>query len=132
MGKRKSLSIWFFSFVLLFISACTSVDENAISTLEFKSLVEGDECIIVDVRTPDEFMDGHIIGAATIDLYSETFEHRFRFMDTAKCMALYCASGKRSAQALHILETELGFTNLVHLKGGINSWEMEDYELVKN
>ena len=75
---------------------------------------------------------GHIIGAATIDLYSETFEHRFRFMDTALCMALYCASGKRSAQALHILETELGFTNLVHLKGGINSWEMEDYELVKN
>ena len=47
-------------------------------------------------------------------------------------MALYCKGGSRSAQALHILETELGFTNLVHLKDGINSWEKEDYELVKN
>jgi rhodanese-related sulfurtransferase len=47
-------------------------------------------------------------------------------------MALYCKSGKRSAQALHILETELGFTNLVHLQGGITTWENADYELVKN
>ena len=132
MGKRKSLGFAFLSFVLLFVSACTSVDKKAISAIEFKTIVDAQECIIVDVRTPDEFMDGHIIGAASIDLYSEEFEHRFRFIDTAQCMALYCKSGKRSAQALHILETELGFTNLVHLQGGITTWENADYELVKN
>ncbi len=132
MGKRKFVSFTFLSFVLLFISACTSIDKKVISAAEFKILVERDECIIVDVRTPDEFMGGHIADAATIDLYNETFEHRFRFIDTAQCLALYCRSGKRSAQALHILETELGFTNLAHLQGGITAWENADYELVKN
>jgi rhodanese-related sulfurtransferase len=132
MGKRKSVGFAFLSFVLLFVSACTSVDEKAISAIEFKTIVDAQECIIVDVRTPDEFMDGHIIGAASIDLYSEEFEHRFRFMDTNQCMALYCKGGSRSAQALHVLETELGFMNLVHLHGGVNTWEKEGYELVKN
>ena len=132
MGKRKLLSFAFLSFVLLFVSACTSAHEKAVSAAEFKSLVEGYECIIVDVRSPEEFMEGHIEGAATIDLYSANFEHRFRFIDTTHCMALYCQSGKRSAQALHILETELGFINLVHLQGGITTWENEGYELVKD
>ena len=132
MGKRKLLSFTLLSLVLLLVSACTIVDEKAISALEFKTLLERNECIIVDVRTPKEFMEEHMMGAASIDLYSEEFEHRFRFIDTAQCMALYCKSGKRSAQALHILETELGFTNLVHLQGGITTWENADYELVKN
>jgi rhodanese-related sulfurtransferase len=132
MGKRKSLSFAFLSCVLLFVTACTTVNEKAISVIEFKAIVDAQECIIVDVRTPDEFMAGHIVGAASIDIYSEEFEHRFRFMDTAQCMALYCKGGSRSDQALHILETELGFTNLVHLQGGINAWENEGYELVKD
>ncbi len=132
MGKRKSVGFAFLSFVLLFVSACTSVDEKAISAIEFKTLVDAKECIIVDVRTVDEFMDGHITGAATIDLYSETFEHKFRFMDTSLCLALYCENGNRSGQALELLKNELGFVNLVHLEGGIDAWKKTEYELVKN
>jgi thioredoxin 1 len=132
MGKRKSLSISFLSLALLFIIGCTNVDEKAIPAIEFKTTVDAQECVIIDVRTPEEFMGGHIVGAASIDVYSDEFEHRFRFMDTNQCLALYCKGGSRSAQALHILETEFGFTNLVHLQGGINAWNKEGYELVEN
>ena len=132
MGKRKSLKVIFYSLSLLLVSACTSVDEYAIGVKEFSNLVDEKNCIVVDVRTPEEFLEGHIKGAATIDLYSADFEHKFRFINTSQCMALYCKGGYRSGKALKILQEELGFKNLVYLKGGVTAWETDGYDLVEN
>ena len=114
------------------LSACDGNDENAISVNEFATIVESKECLLIDVRSPDEYLSGHIKGSATIDFYSPEFEHKFRFIDVNQCMLLYCNTGNRSGQAVHILKNELGFTNIVHLKDGMEAWEEAGYELVEN
>ena len=60
--------------------------------------------IIVDVRTAEEFMDGHLVGAINIP-YDEidTVE-----LDKTKNIFVYCKSGKRSGIAFHTLQ-ELGY-----------------------
>jgi|ETNmetMinimDraft_35_1059890.scaffolds.fasta_scaffold03992_2 rhodanese-related sulfurtransferase len=132
MGKTKSLKYLAVLIFTVLLSACNSNDENAISVTEFASLVESKECLLIDVRSPDEYLSGHIDGSATIDFYSPEFEHKFRFIDVNQCMLFYCSTGNRSGQAAHILKKELGFTNIVHLKDGLNAWEESGYELVED
>ena len=132
MGKRKSIkyvAVFIFTVVL---SACNVSDENTVSVSEFAALVENEECLLIDVRSPDEYLIRHIEGSATIDFYSPEFEHKFRFIDVNQCMLLYCATGNRSGQAAHILKKELGFTNIIHLKDGLEVWEEAGYKLVEN
>lgn len=114
-----------------FLSACTTTDINAVSAEEFAQIVESKECLVIDVRTAAEFNSGHIKDVATVDFNSAEFEHKFKFMDTNMCIALYCRSGNRSGQALNLLKNDLGFKNIVHLDGGVKAWTAAGYELVK-
>lgn len=79
-------------------------------------LIQSPNAVIIDVRTPEEFMGGHVAGSKNIPLME--IPHR---IDELKTMGgeiiLCCASGNRSGQATYFLQNE-GFTN-VH-NGG--SW----------
>lgn len=132
MGKTKSIRHLVALFVAVFVSACSSTDEAAISVEEFASMVDSKACLIVDVRTAEEYVEGHIEGAATIDFYSPEFEHKFRFIDVNQCMVFYCNTGNRSGQAVHLLKEELGFANIVLLNGGMNAWEEAGYGWVED
>tara|TARA_B110000438_G_scaffold160585_1_gene153826 strand:+ start:95 stop:493 length:399 start_codon:yes stop_codon:yes gene_type:complete len=132
MGKTKSLKYLAILIFTVLLSACISNHENAIGVSKFASLVESKECLVIDLRSPDEYLSGHIDGSATIDFYSPEFEHKFRFIDVNKCMLFYCSTGNRSGQAAHILQQELGFTNIIHLKDGLNAWKDAGYKLVED
>lgn len=82
--------------------------------------------LIIDVRTPEEFKQGHIASAINIPLQilSDSLGSKNIKKDTK--IVLYCQSGVRSKKAAEILD-KLGYAN-VHTMGGINSWT---YELVK-
>lgn len=89
---------------------------------EFEKIIANkDSVILLDVRTPDEFNEGHLKGALQIDVKTDTFRKTCeRMFTTDKTIAVYCRSGFRSKTAARIL-SEAGF-NAVNLKGGINKW----------
>lgn len=77
----------------------------------------GEPGTLLDVRTPQEFAEGHLEGAVNIDITGETFVEQIEALDHDARYTLYCRSGNRSAQAKNRME-ELGFTD-VHDAGGV-------------
>ncbi|MFC2035804.1 rhodanese-like domain-containing protein [Chloroflexota bacterium] len=86
--------------------------------------------IIVDVRTSEEFTDGHIENAVQIDFYSETFRNELDSLDKDNAYLIYCQSGNRSGRALDMM-AELNFKEVHNILGGIISWITEGLPIVK-
>ena len=86
--------------------------------------------LIIDVRTPEEFNDGHIENAILIDFYSEDFKDEIAQLDREKTYFVYCRSGNRSGQTIDIL-SELGFQEVYHLSAGIREWIEQGFPIVK-
>ena len=86
---------------------------------------ENPEFVIIDVRTPEEFAEGHIEGAINIDFYSETFQDELDILDKNKTYLIYCRSGGRSGSALDIMEA-LNFREVYNMTGGIIQWKAEE------
>lgn len=86
---------------------------------------------IVDVREPEEFIDGHIPGAVNIPLgrLEHEVDHHPAVVERAlreRPVVLYCLSGGRSARAAAALRRR-GFANPVSLAGGILAWESDGH-----
>ncbi len=94
-----------------------------------KIIAEG-KTAVIDVRTPDEFKDGHIKGAKNIDIMSKDFEAQLGKLDKTQPTLVHCQAGGRSTRALPIFE-KLGFTNLIHLDDGFGGWEAAGKPVVK-
>ncbi len=79
------------------------------------------DLVILDVRTPEEFAEGHLDGATMIDFYRDDFAEQLEELDPDAPYLLYCRSGNRSGQAADIMR-ELGFTDVADIDGGILAW----------
>ncbi len=88
----------------------------------FAKQLESSDGILIDVRTPDEYSQGHIAGARLMNFHDPSFLENVAALDTAETVYLYCRSGNRSSQAIKIMQ-EAGITGIVHLEKGINSWK---------
>jgi rhodanese-related sulfurtransferase len=78
--------------------------------------------VLLDVRTPEEWSQGIIPGAITIDYYKgQEFIDEVSQLDKEKTYYIYCRSGVRSANACSIMN-ELGFEKANNLLGGISQW----------
>lgn len=84
----------------------------AVSTAETVTVSES--TILVDVRTPAEYAEGHLDGARLLDLNSGEFEAALPQLDPDAEYFVYCRTGNRSAQAIAMME-DAGFTNVVNL-----------------
>jgi len=82
-----------------------------------------DACIILDVRTEEEFAEGHIPGAILIPHDAIADQAEATLANKDQLILVYCRSGNRSRQAAEAL-AELGYTNVVEF-GGINDWPYE-------
>lgn len=69
------------------------------------------DAVVVDVRTPAEFAEGHLDGAVNIDVQGTDFAARAAELPTDAPVVVYCRSGNRSAAAVAVLR-DLGFTDL--------------------
>lgn len=98
---------------------------KTIATSEFSKEVEDASHVIIDVRTPSEYAEGHIQGAKNIDFSADDFTSRIESLPRDASYALYCRSGNRSKKALDVM-TSLGFTHVVDMRGGIQAWASED------
>jgi len=95
-----------------------------VNVAEFKEGLSNTEVQLIDVRTPKEYEQGHIENAILIDYFFEDFKTKIQELDNDKPVYLYCKSGKRSGKASIIL-LELGFKEIVSLKGGYKAWSKQ-------
>ncbi len=79
------------------------------------------DLVILDVRTPEEFAEGHLDGAIMIDFYDDDFADQLAGLDPNASYLLYCRSGNRSGKTTEVMQ-DLGFTDVADLDGGILSW----------
>lgn len=86
--------------------------------------------VIIDMRTPKEFADGHIENAINLDYYSETFQDELDKLVKTKTYLIYCRSGGRSGSALDIM-AELDFGEAYNMTGGLNAWKAEGFPTVQ-
>jgi rhodanese-related sulfurtransferase len=110
-------------------TACSQNFDNT-DVKEFAELISDSSVIILDVRTADEYAEGHIRGAILIDQNKSDFVEQVKAkLPTEKIIAVYCRSGRRSANAASLLAKE-GY-KLVNLKGGILAWIKENQPVTK-
>ena len=74
---------------------------------------------LIDVREPNEFENGHILGARNIPM--SQMKMRLQEIRPDKPVYLYCQSGQRSARAAQLLYKK-GYKDLSHLQGGFKKW----------
>jgi len=72
--------------------------------------------VIIDVRTPQEFAEGHLDGAINLDIYDPGFENSVGSLDFGGTYVVYCRSGQRSANALAFMRS-IGIDNVTNLGG---------------
>ena len=105
--------------------SCQGQESKKVELLDAKTFSEKihakEDIQLVDVRTPEEYKEQHIDDAMNINWNDANFEQQIANLDTSKHVYVYCKSGGRSARATAKL-SEMGFTNIYELDGGILSW----------
>lgn len=89
------------------------------------------EFVILDIRTPKEFKQGHIAGAVLLDYYNPNFRKGLQKLDKSKTYLIYCRTGNRTSRTLAIIEN-MGFKTIYHLQRGIVEWYAQKLPLVKS
>jgi rhodanese-related sulfurtransferase len=84
--------------------------------------------VILDVRTPEEFAEGHLSGALNVNLMAPDFESRLNALDRGKTYLVYCRTGNRSAKATQAMG-RLGFRSAYHMFEGIVGWQRKGFPL---
>jgi rhodanese-related sulfurtransferase len=123
--------IGIFIILLLFIAGCGQAKEGKeinmykqITMAEAKEIMSTEEeFIILDVRTQEEYADGHIPGAICVPNETIGTEPPVELPDKEKKILVYCRSGNRSRQAAAKLAA-MGYSNIVEF-GGIMDWNGE-------
>jgi rhodanese-related sulfurtransferase len=97
----------------------------------FEKMIQDNEGILVDVRTPGEYADGHIANAQLVDYKSADFKEKIAKLDKDQPVLVYCRSGHRSGESAKIMVNELGFKKVINLDGGFLAWSGEGKEVEK-
>jgi len=94
--------------------------------LFMSKLKSSEDCVIIDVRTPEEFNSGHISKAINISYLSEDFWDRLKAYSPTKYFFIYCRSGRRSIRACTLMRNG-GFDNnhIFNLDGGYSLFLQE-------
>jgi len=103
-------------------TACGQQNFENVEVKGFSELMGNPSVVLLDVRTAAEYAEGHIEGAINIDQAQGDFIEKVKAaISTTKKVAVYCRSGRRSANAANRLAAE-GY-QCVNLKGGIQAWK---------
>ncbi len=124
MKKILTLIAGLFLIGSLFAEVTDVTAEQAAAKLK-----EDAKIVVVDVRTPEEFKEGHIKGAVNIDFKSEDFAEKLGKLDRKKTYLMHCRSGGRSGASFAVWKS-LGFEKVLHLKSGALGWEKAGYKFV--
>ena len=113
----------------LLLSSCAATGKSSLGyrtiTMDeaVKMMNSERDYIILDVRTPEEYADGHIPGAINVPNETIGTAEIPELPDKAQLILVYCRSGRRSKEAAEKL-VKLAYTNIVEF-GGIIDWKGE-------
>jgi len=82
--------------------------------------------IILDVRSPEEFAEGHLAGAVNMNVLAPDFSAQLATLDRGKTYLVYCRTGNRSTKAVQAME-RLGFRSVYHMVEGILGWQKKGF-----
>ena len=100
-----------------------AVEIRDIEIAEAAQLISQDgSVVLLDIRTPGEFSQGHIKGAMNIDYLADDFATRLAALDRDDTYIMHCQSGGRSGKSLSQFR-ELGFKKVLHLDAGFAGWQ---------
>lgn len=109
----------------LSVAACGSDSSTAVlETVDAGTAAEfisESGTVLLDVRTPEEFVEARIDGAVNIDFYAPDFAQQIAGLDRDTTYVVYCRSGNRSGQAMELFR-DLEFTDVREIGGGILAW----------
>ncbi|HNU92368.1 MAG TPA: rhodanese-like domain-containing protein [Spirochaetota bacterium] len=105
--------------IFLVISACSRVE--TLSPERAAAMIESGGVIVVDIRDPKKFADGHIEGAINAEYHPKTFARDTEQIDKNAAIILYCSMGLKTKKAVRELERR-GFARVYAMEGGIEAW----------
>ena len=116
--------------MILFFNLHFQILKMNLNPSEWKTKQESDsKALCLDVRTKDEFDEGHLKDSINVDFYNAANFIKFLHeLDKKKSYYVYCRSGKRSLAACEIM-TELGFSSVFNLESGYLGWIENGYEI---
>lgn len=79
--------------------------------------------LVLDVRTPEEFAEGHIAGAKNVDFMDDDFVKQVAALPADKPLVVHCAAGNRSAKAVAKISAMQKFAQILHMKAGFKGWK---------
>jgi rhodanese-related sulfurtransferase len=114
-----------------FLTGCGSEANTNLDAQDFQAKTQEAGVVTLDVRTPGEFVSGHLVNALNIDVEGGQFDSEIAKLDKSATYAVYCRSGRRSQVAIDRMK-DAGFTNLVNLNAGVQEWADAGLPLVTN
>ena len=114
--------------LLTLLVACAPVEYGRdLSADAVAAMLKSDtSAMLVDVRTPEEYAEGHLRNSTLMDYYRADIHDRLRSLPKDRSVVLYCRSGRRSADAKHYLDS-LGYTRVFNMLGGIVAWQEHNH-----
>lgn len=120
------------------ISACAQPGKKVfhkaitnLNTTDFaKELKQSKNYNLLDVRTKEEFSEGHLVNALNINVFDDDFKEKVGKLDKAKPLLVYCYAGGRSEEASDIL-AGMGFSKVINMLGGYRDWSKAGLEVAR-
>lgn len=109
--------------MLSFFTTCCAQSDlvRSLNVAQFEKYLSESHRILLDVRTPKEYSQGHLQDAVNVDVSSPNFADQIKAMlPQGQEVAVYCRSGKRSKNAAKVL-SQMGL-RVVELDRGISDW----------
>lgn len=125
-----SLLVIGFVSVVVVVNKMQGKGINNVRVSDVVELLKEKDLLILDVRTKDEYKEGHIKNARNIAVQSLPQNVSSLLNWKEKNVLVYCHSGGRSAVAGQILKKN-GFIKISNMIGGVSAWSVAGYQVVK-
>jgi len=105
-------------FITILAASCGNTNSLPITDFSQQDL---EEYTLLDVRTPEEFAEGHLENAVNINWYDTNFVDQLKVVPKEHTLYVYCKKGGRSAKAAALLDS-LGY-KAIDLTGGYDAFQ---------
>lgn len=123
---RVTLGILLVVAMWMGLAQCQAASSNesaaaAAAAVHPASIAADTSIVVLDVRTPEEFREGHLPNAILLDYYAPDFREKINQLDKNARYFVYCRTGRRSSDAIQMMRRD-GFKQLENMDGGIVEW----------
>ena len=124
------------SSLLVILFSCTNQPQQAqgVQVMSVQAFAEAlkttPNATVIDVRTPEEFLGGHLTEAVNFNVLASDFNTQISKLDKSQPVFVYCKVGGRSADAVERMKG-IGFTTIYDMKGGYMAWSSAGMESTK-